>query len=580
MSPTRVIKAVLIAFTLLLLWWADPIVARSAAPSEIFLWTAFLLLCITVPLFLWPPVRWLPARRSVLFLLPLYFVLLALTTRDWKAPEPAPDVWINPPQRAALFAELKIVKEIRPGLVLAEVRLTSIEHFTGRWVRIPGRRKKVRTANYIESVTPGSFPVAVQTRKDEMPRVGCTLTVRLTPKYFPERLEGDYLASLRYQGASSYIRLAPWLIQSKSCDFVDRRAEWRAALIELATKEHGHPFSQEKVRFSKEAEGIAIGMLTGKSGWMDRDTKSMAASLGILHLFAASGLHLGILYAVLYWPLSKLFGPKHGLATAPPLVVAAAYVWLLDFPVSLVRAFCFISLFALRSFVHRRIVTIDHLMNTALLTILFFPDSMISLSALLSFSAVGGIIFLYEPINGLFKDNLKRRSAPSIIRIPSAIARFFRQQGEVSFAASLPVTPWILLFFRSYAFLSPLANMVIVPMAGILLPLLFVSVFSGFLASDTWLDRLLWFVTVNGFDQMLLVMNRFNVPEFFVRFENIVPVAMISFVLLAATVCVLILHKQERISKMMALTAVLLFFFLTGPLGFYVLRIIERIMDG
>jgi len=332
------------------------------------------------------------------------------------------------------------------------------------------------------------------------------------------------------------MRLAPWLIQSKSCEAVDSKAEWKAALIELVTKEHGHPFLQEKVRFSKEAEGIALGMLTGKSGWMDRDTKSTAAGLGILHLFAASGLHLGILYAVLYWPLSKLLGPKHGLATAPPLVVAAAYVWLLDFPVSLVRAFCFVSLFTLRSFVHRRIVTIDHLMNTALLTALFFPDSMISLSALLSFSAVGGILFLFEPINGLFKANLKKRPVPFIIRIPSAIVHFFRQQGQISFAASLP--------------------------------------------ADTWPDRLLWFVTVNGFDLMLLVMNRFNMPAFFVRFEEIVPVAGMSFVLLVATVCVLVLYKRERISKMTALTAVLLFFSLTGPMGFLVLRAIERVMDG
>ncbi|EHQ06058.1 ComEC/Rec2 family competence protein [Leptonema illini] len=580
MSPTRILKAVLLALTLLLLWWADPIAARSSAPSAVFLWAAFLLLCITVPLYLWPSVRWLPARRSVLFLLPLFLALLGFTTRDWKAPDAAPDVWMNPPQRAALSAELKIVKEIRPGLVLADVRLTSIEHFTGRWVRIPGRRKKVRTANYIEPVTHSSFPVAVQTRKDEMPRVGCTLAVRLTPKYFPKRLEGDYLASLRYQGASSYMRLAPWLIQSKSCEVVDPKAEWKAALIELVTKEHGHPFLQEKIRFSKEAEGVALGMLTGKSGWMDRDTKSTAAGLGILHLFAASGLHLGILYAVLYWPLSKLFGPKHGLATAPPLVVAAAYVWLLDFPVSLVRAFCFVSLFALRSFVHRRIVTIDHLINTALLTALFFPDSMISLSALLSFSAVGGILFLFEPINGLFKANLKKRPVPFIIRIPSAIVHFFRQQGQISFAASLPVTPWILLFFRSYAFLSPFANMVIVPMAGILLPLLFVSVFSGFLAADTWPDRLLWFVTVNGFDLMLLVMNRFNMPAFFVRFEEIAPVAVMSFVLLVGTVIVLALYKRERISKLTALAAVLLFFSLTGPMGFLVLRAIERMVDG
>jgi ComEC/Rec2-related protein len=579
MSPTRVLKAVLLAFTLVLLWWTDPVVARSAAPAAVFLWAAFLLFCISVPLYLWPPVRWLPARRSVVFLVPLFFLGLAFMTRNWKAPDPPPSQWIRPPLRSAIHADLKIVKDIRPGLFLAEVHLTSLEHFTGRWIRIPEERKRIRTANFMEPVTADSFYVALQTRRDERFSVGCRLTVRLTPKYFPQPLEGNYLESLRYQGASSYLRLVPWVIQKRSCEEIDSKSKWKETLLDLVKREHGHPFLQEKIRFSEEAEGIALGMLTGKAGWMDRNTKTMATGLGILHLFAASGLHLGILYAVLYWPLSRLFGPEHGLSTTPPLAIAGLYVWLLDFPVSLVRAFFFVSLFALRSFVHRRITTIDHLLNTALLTALFFPESMISLSALLSFSAVSGLLFLYEPINRLFHSNLKRQPVSWIMRIPSLIGQFLRQQGQISFAASLPVTPWILLFFRSYAFLSPVANMIIVPMAGVLLPLLFFAVFSGFLIPDTWPDRMLWFAAVNGFDLMLLVMDLFHTPQFFVRFKEIIPAVGMSFVLLAGTIFVLALHHQERISRRLAVLAVIFFFSLTGPVGFLVLRMIEKVFE-
>lgn len=574
MSPTRILKVVLLALTLLLLWWVDPVVGRSAPPSTVFLWFAFLLFLIVVPLYLWPSCRFLPARRGVLWYLPLFFVLLSVSSRSWQAPEEPPAQWLEPPRRSALFATAVVRKEIRPGLVLADVQLTTIEHFTGRWVRLPGRRKRVRTPNHMQPVSLPSFPVAIQTRKTSMPQPGCSLKIRLTPKYFPKALQGAYLSSLRYHGASSYIRLKPWLIQETSCS-PDTRSRWKAALVQALQQQKKHPFSQEKIGLSKEATGIALGMLTGKSGWMDRNTKAMASGLGILHLFAASGLHLGILYIVLYWPLSLVFGPKHGVSTTLPLGIAAIYVWLLGFPVSLVRAFLFVSLFALRSFVHRRIETVDHLLNTALLTALLFPHSMISLSALFSFSAVSGILFLFSPIDGLFTRKHRTKPPSLLKRMASHILAFVRKQGQISFAASLPVTPWIVLFFRSYAFLSPLANIVIVPLASLLLPLLFLSLVSDMLVQHTAIDRFIWLLTVQGFELLVFIMHGLNGQHFFVRFDDVWPYAAVSFMLLGATALLLLLHKRERLPDRAAVTGLLLLFSLTGPVGYLLLRFLS-----
>ena len=577
MIPTRVTKALLLAVIVLLLWWTDPIAGRSSLPWSVFLWVAFLTFCLVVPLYAFVTAKWLPAKKSTLLLMPLYFLGLSATTYHWKAPkEPPPNWTADRSAKMAILARLTIVKEIRPGLVLADTEWVSTEHFTGRWVwtKLPGQKKRqrIKIANYVEPVNSAVFPVAVQGNKDEMPVQGCTLMVRLTPKYFAKELKGGYLESMRYHGASSYMRLKPWLITSQTCQ-PGKKAELKQALIQLVTRGRMNPFTDEEFRFSDESEGIALGMLTGKSGWMDRETKTMAAGLGILHLFAASGLHLGILYAVLYWPLSKLFGPRHGLATAPPLIIAFGYVWLLDFPVSLVRAFFFVSLFSLRSFVHRRITTTDHLLNTALLTAFFFPDSMISLSALLSFSAVGGILYLYDPIDRLFRNDKHTKKPVLPLRLVSAIGRFFRKQAQISFTASLPVTPWIIVFFKSYAFLSPIANMVIVPMAGVLLPLLFISIFTGVVIPGTLIDQLLWLSTIKGFDVLVWVMNLFDSPELFVKFSNVILMIALSFLILFLTVLALVLIAKKKIGRQMALSFILLFFGFTGPLGFWVYRL-------
>jgi hypothetical protein len=52
-----------------------------------------------------------------------------------------------------------------------------------------------------------------------------------------------------------------------------------------------------------------------------------------------------------------------------------------------------------------------------------------------------------------------------------------------------------------------------------------------------------------------------------------------SFVLLAGTIFVLALHHQERISRRLAVLAVIFFFSLTGPVGFLVLRMIEKVFE-
>lgn len=356
MSPTRILKMTLLIIVLVLLWLLDPIDGQWSnrlTPFEFFFWLGFLTFCISTIVIIGLDLtdsnsasrRWLPAQNTTLLVIPLYFFGISLFVGDWRPADVAPPGWIaQSNSRMTIYANLKVIEEIRPGLVIAETEWTATEHYTSRWVQVlfnNGRKRKVKTANRIENVYHKPFKIAVQTKAKDTPTVGCQFRVKLTPKYFAKSLtENQYFQSLKRYGASSHLKLVPWLIQSSKCE-PDFRSTLVRGMIHQITVAKNHPFTNEQIMFSEESSGIALGMLTGRAGWMDFKTKSLARSLGILHVFAASGLHLGIFYGVLFWPLSRLFGSKHGLATVPPLVVAAGYVWMLNFPISLVRAFFF-----------------------------------------------------------------------------------------------------------------------------------------------------------------------------------------------------------------------------------------------
>ncbi|MBW7856948.1 MAG: ComEC/Rec2 family competence protein [Leptonema sp. (in: Bacteria)] len=588
MGPTRILKIGLLITVLLFLWLVDPIDglwSKRITPSNLFVWVGFLCFCVSVLLIIISDLvgpnlnglhlsGWLPAQNTTLLIIPIYFFGISAFSRNWLPADIAPDGWLSSKNsRMTIHANLTIIEEIRPGLVIANTEWLSTEHYTGRLVRLPGQKKKVRTANYIQSVNYPPFRIAVQTKTKDTPTVGCEFTVKLTPKYFAKSLnENQYLQSLRKYGASSYLWLSPWLIQSSKCK-PDLRSTLVRGMIHQITVAKKLPFSDDEIRFSDESEGIALGMLTGRAGWMNRDTKSLARGLGILHVFAASGLHLGIFYGVLYWPLSRLFGPKHGLATVPPLIVAFGYVWLLNFPVSLVRAFFFLSLFALRSFVHRRITTTDHILNTALLTALFFPESMISLSALLSFSAVGGILYLLSPIEKVFNENHKLKESSRFRPVRSLLKRtinFIRMQGQIGFVASLPVTPSLIYFFKAYGFLSPIANILLVPLAGVLLPLLVLSILTHLSFPNLFFDQFLWFIVIHGFELMLSIMKIIQIPEYFVKFENPIPILLISISILLVTVLVIWLYYKTLLRRKLTIILLLSLFALTGPAGYLV----------
>ncbi|TGM35085.1 ComEC/Rec2 family competence protein [Leptospira biflexa] len=206
---------------------------------------------------------------------------------------------------------------------------------------------------------------------------------------------------------------------------------------------------------------IVLGLVTGSTKEIPKDFKELAKESGILHLFAASGLHLGIFIGALQWFGNFIFTKHRWISILISLGFGFFYLYVLNFPVSFVRAYLFAFLTLVSSLFYRKIAVSDLLfISSAGISFFLFSD-FLSIGFLLSFSAVFGIFYLkpsldrmvFPRFQSLWKDNL-----------------------TLTTACSLCSFPILIYYFHSFSYGGIWINYCLVPMAGILLPSLYFTI--------------------------------------------------------------------------------------------------------
>ncbi|MCG6192072.1 ComEC/Rec2 family competence protein [Leptospira sp. FAT2] len=225
-------------------------------------------------------------------------------------------------------------------------------------------------------------------------------------------------------------------------------------------------FDLKQAALEKKAQRIALGLLFGEAKQLSKDFKEKAKEGGILHLFAASGLHLGILMGVQFRLLNLIPSFGHRLPRILPLLTGFLYLSALGYPVSLTRAWIFAGMLLLQGLFYRKLRPIDLLLGSAWIVWIADPFRFYSVSFSLSFGAVTGIFLFSNPIRILFR----------FLSDENRISSFFKENLSISFSAGLGTMPVLLSAFGSFSFGSILLNLLVVPLAGILLPILYLSI--------------------------------------------------------------------------------------------------------
>ncbi len=195
---------------------------------------------------------------------------------------------------------------------------------------------------------------------------------------------------------------------------------------------------------------LARALVLGDRRALPRDLQQGLARVGLAHLLAISGLHVGILGAVAYVLARPLPVVVRGLA---PLAAAGAYLLLIGPRASILRAAAMIGLAGGAIALSRPPAAIQTLSCAALGILLLEPAAVAHLGFLLTFSATAGIVLLSS------------RLAERWERLP----RWASRPLAVSVAAQVGTIPWAVPAFHLLHPAAPLLNLLAIPWTALAL---------------------------------------------------------------------------------------------------------------
>ncbi len=205
--------------------------------------------------------------------------------------------------------------------------------------------------------------------------------------------------------------------------------------------------------FPPREAALVAAVLLGRRTGQSRSAGQPFARLGLAHLFSVSGLHVGILLAIVMLP-GAWFGASPGQRVLPLILLLPVYVVLTGMPGSVVRAAGLGLLGAAAAFAGRRSDTLR------LVGLLFWigsiadPVQNLDTGLRLSYCAAGGILAISGPAerSGLIGTGAGRWIGTGLL---------------VSLSAQWFTLPWVASSFGVISSLSPGANLIAVPVFGV-----------------------------------------------------------------------------------------------------------------
>jgi len=227
---------------------------------------------------------------------------------------------------------------------------------------------------------------------------------------------------------------------------------------------------RDKVRsiFEENTEGITTGMLKalilGDKKDVDPDLKQSFVETGVIHVLAVSGLHVGYILLILMI-LTSLLRIPWGWDRIIIITGLAGFVLLTGGKPSVIRASVMAGLYVLAPVVNRSTNVWNIIAASAMIMLMFKPLLLFDLGFQLSYSAVISIVYFYQLIESRLPEKLKPKNIQNTL-LSKTWSLFI-----VSIAAQIGTLPFTMFYFYRIPVIAIIANIIIVPLIGILVAL-------------------------------------------------------------------------------------------------------------
>lgn len=274
----------------------------------------------------------------------------------------------------------------------------------------------------------------------------------------------DYSAYMRNKGYiyRAYITNDDFIRTGHTDRWANRPAEWRDKIIQ----------NIRSIGLSDETENFAIAVTTGQRH-LDDATKQSFSDAGLAHILAVSGLHIGIILFILNGITSFLKRPQLKLIR---LTIVLTGIWLFTYFTGLAPSATRASIMATCLFASKILLkkssSLNALMASAFVILLFSPSSIYEVGFQLSFLAVGSIL--------LFAERLTYRTK-------YRTANYLSSATAVTVSAQLGTLPLIAYYFHSISSGFLLANLLAVPLLPFFMTLLLCALLLSAVGGISWM---------------------------------------------------------------------------------------------
>ncbi|MDO4163713.1 MAG: ComEC/Rec2 family competence protein [Bacteroides sp.] len=211
--------------------------------------------------------------------------------------------------------------------------------------------------------------------------------------------------------------------------------------------------------FQGDELAVLSALTVGDKEELSEEITETYSVSGASHVLALSGLHIGFIYALFWFFFSPLWRRWRLLKPLLSLLIILflwGFAFLTGLSSSVVRSVVMFSLFILASLRAEKTLTMDTLLVTAFLMLLYHPFWLLDVGFQLSFSAVAAILLLQSRFYALWP--VKHRWGQKVWGMMT-----------VSVAAQIGVAPLIIFYFSRFSTHFLLTNLWVIPLVSVIM---------------------------------------------------------------------------------------------------------------
>lgn len=218
-------------------------------------------------------------------------------------------------------------------------------------------------------------------------------------------------------------------------------------------------FNRAEENYSYGIRNINRAILLGDNIRIKKDLKDKIRYIGLSHIFAMSGLHIGLVIVIFYFIFKKTVKNKRLIEILLLISITLYYLSVKESP-SFTRAYIMAVVYLLGKLFYEKVDLRKTLFVSAIISILINPIAIFSVSFQLSYGAMIAITYIFPYVR---KINYKKFKILDYILFISTIQIFL-----------IPITVY---YFSTVQVLSLISNLIFLPLASFYITINYIALF-------------------------------------------------------------------------------------------------------